>query len=91
MSIEALYTTIILSLSLGFFANSLLIMYFIPDTDRYYPPLFAFLAIFITFVIELPHLSFAPLQLFAIPIGSVVAFGLFFAAMYYYAKAKSWY
>jgi hypothetical protein len=91
MSLEAIYTTVILSLSIGFFANSLIITYFIEDKGRYYPPLFALLAVFITFVVEIPRLAFDPLQILGIPIGSAVAFGLFFYAMNAYAKAKSWY
>ena len=86
---EALYTSMIISLSIGFFATSIVYAHFIEDRARYYVPGFVLLSIFATFLIELPRVSFDPLQIFTIPIGSAIAFGIFFYAIHFYIKAKA--
>ena len=86
---EALYTSMIISLSIGFFAASIIFAFFMEDRAKYYVPGFVLLSILITSLIELPRVGFAPMQIATIPIGSVIAFGIFFYFVHFYTKAKT--
>jgi hypothetical protein len=83
MTPEAIYTTIIISLSAGFFATSLIFAIFMEDKARYYVPIFVLVSILVTFVVEtllfgFPRLAFTPIQLIAVPVGIAITTGLFF-------------
>jgi len=90
MTTEVLYTTIILSLSLGFLLTSIMIVtVFMEDRTRYYIPGMVFLSIVMTFILETPTLSFAPVQLISLPIGTALSFGFFFYTIHFYTKMQS--
>jgi uncharacterized membrane protein YccC len=95
MDIHVLYTSIVFSLSIGFFITSIVTTFFVEDKkSKYYIPGFVFLSIVATLVIEsiafgVPRFSFAFRQLIEIPIGSAIAFGIFFFVVHKYTQAKS--
>ena len=86
---DTLYTIIILSLSIGFFINSIIFGLFMEDRARYLTPLFALLSILITVLIERPILTVSSEQLIFIPLGSAVVTGLLFFVIHMYTKAKT--
>lgn len=85
---EVLYTTIIASISIGFVALTFIFWFFIEDRFKYHVTGLALASIVAALLLEQPSLAFAPVQVVAIPVGSVIALAVFAFLTYQYLKAK---